>query len=513
MVNYGFVIDNNKCIGCHACTVACKAEHNVPVGVFRTWVKYVETGNYPDTRRLFSVMRCNHCEDPPCVKICPVTALFQRKDGIVDFDKTRCIGCKSCMQACPYDALYIDPETHTSAKCNFCANRVDQGLQPACVVVCPEQAIIAGDIENPETIISQIMAKNNVTVRKPEKGTRPNLFYIEGDSKVLTPQETDRNMTYLWNTQSSGVGHYAGKTHYNHKMIHEDDVVPNNKRVYDAPAKGRLWGYEFPAYMVTKSLSTGIGVILSIMFMIGVDFTGNTTFLRVALLVSLAFLGLTGLFLVLDLDQPLRFYYIFLRPQWRSWLVRGAFLILIFGTVSTLIFLNTFIPAIYPPDPLYVVYLVSAFLASAYTAFLLAQAKGRDFWQSPILPFEKLGISTSLGAASLLVINTFFGPLTQSQYRFILVSLIVSMGAVLIISLMEAFVTQASTDAYYVARSFRSGAWAKSYWGGLFLGTIVPLVFILHNGISEIVGGVSMVIGLYVLSRAWIYAPQDMHLV
>ena len=158
MTSYGFVIDNNKCIGCHACTVACKAEHNVPVGVFRTWVKYVETGSYPDTRRLFSVMRCNHCKNAPCVNICPVTALFKRDDGIVDFNKNRCIGCKSCMQACPYDALYIDPETHTSAKCNFCANRVDQGLQPACVVVCPEQAIIAGDISNPNSVISQIMA-------------------------------------------------------------------------------------------------------------------------------------------------------------------------------------------------------------------------------------------------------------------------------------------------------------------------------------------------------------------
>ena len=89
MTSYGFVIDNNKCIGCHACTVACKAEHNVPVGVFRTWVKYVETGSYPDARRLFSVMRCNHCANPPCVKICPVSALFQRKDGIVDFNKNR----------------------------------------------------------------------------------------------------------------------------------------------------------------------------------------------------------------------------------------------------------------------------------------------------------------------------------------------------------------------------------------------------------------------------------------
>ena len=96
-MRYGFIIDNRKCIGCHACTTACKAEHQVPLGVNRTWVKQVEKGEFPNTRRLFSVMRCNHCTEAPCVEICPVEALFFREDGIVDFDNRRCIGCKSCM--------------------------------------------------------------------------------------------------------------------------------------------------------------------------------------------------------------------------------------------------------------------------------------------------------------------------------------------------------------------------------------------------------------------------------
>ena len=97
VTNYGFVINNKTCIGCHACTVACKSEHDVPIGVNRTHVKYIETGTYPDSTREFSVHRCNHCEDSPCTKICPTTALFTRSDGIVDFDDERCIGCKSCM--------------------------------------------------------------------------------------------------------------------------------------------------------------------------------------------------------------------------------------------------------------------------------------------------------------------------------------------------------------------------------------------------------------------------------
>src|SRR5437773_66680 len=94
MPTFGFVIDNRKCIGCHACTVACKSEHQVPVGVDRTWVKYIEKGTFPNSRRFFSVMRCNHCEHAPCVTICPVTALYRRDDGVVDFNPARCIRCK-----------------------------------------------------------------------------------------------------------------------------------------------------------------------------------------------------------------------------------------------------------------------------------------------------------------------------------------------------------------------------------------------------------------------------------
>jgi Fe-S-cluster-containing dehydrogenase component len=137
--------------------VACKTEHQVPLGSYRTWVKYVERGTFPHTRRFFTVLRCNHCAEAPCVPICPTTALIKRTDGIVDFDKDRCIGCKSCMQACPYDALYIDPNTNTAAKCNFCAHRVEVGLEPAYVIVCPERAIVAGDLDDARSEIARLV--------------------------------------------------------------------------------------------------------------------------------------------------------------------------------------------------------------------------------------------------------------------------------------------------------------------------------------------------------------------
>ena len=189
-MKFGFLIDHRKCIGCHACSVACKEEHQVPLGVYRTWVKYVEKGAFPNTRRHFTVLRCNHCEDAPCVTICPVTALYKRSDGIVDFNPNTCIGCKACMQACPYDALYIDPNSNTAAKCNFCAHRVEVGLQPSCQIVCPTQAIVSGDLDDPTSLISYLTAREPIRVRKPEKGTKPQLSYIDADESSLTPGAT-----------------------------------------------------------------------------------------------------------------------------------------------------------------------------------------------------------------------------------------------------------------------------------------------------------------------------------
>ena len=149
------VLDQDKCIGCHACTTACKSENEVPVGVTRTYVKSVDVGVFPQARRAFQVTRCNQCTDAPCVSACPTQAMFRRDDGIVDFDKRICIGCKACMAACPYDAIFINPEDHSAEKCNLCAHRLDIGLEPACVTVCPTGAILVGDGNDPASPVAQ----------------------------------------------------------------------------------------------------------------------------------------------------------------------------------------------------------------------------------------------------------------------------------------------------------------------------------------------------------------------
>src|SRR5437868_908962 len=267
MPTFGFLIDNRKCIGCHACTVACKSEHQVPIGVDRTWVKYIEKGEFPNNRRMFSVMRCNHCEFAPCVTICPVTALYRRDDGVVDFNSDRCIGCKACMQACPYDALYIDPESNTAAKCNFCTHRLEVGLEPSCVVVCPERAIIPGDLDDPASEISKLINRFPVAVRKPEKGTKPKLYYIDGDEAALVPSACKADGQYMWSggpamdeTGRGGDGETGRHkpfapvpdSHSAPLPISPSPTLPDARRVYDVRPREPIWGWAVVSYIWTK---------------------------------------------------------------------------------------------------------------------------------------------------------------------------------------------------------------------------------------------------------------------
>ncbi len=205
-VRWAKVVDQTRCIGCHACSTACKSENQVPLGVHRTYVKYVDVGRFPEARRAFQVTRCNQCAEPPCVHACPTAAMYQRPDGIVDFDKSVCIGCKACIAACPYDAVFINPEDHSAEKCNFCAQRLDIGLEPACVVVCPTEAIVVGDLNDGTSRVSQAVGRDTVAVRRPEKGTRPTLFYKGAHQATLDPIAARRPQggIFMWSEQGSG---------------------------------------------------------------------------------------------------------------------------------------------------------------------------------------------------------------------------------------------------------------------------------------------------------------------
>lgn len=179
---YGMAIDLRRCIGCQACTVSCSIENQPPVGQFRTLVHQYEVKNN-ETQQTAAVMLprlCNQCDNPPCVPVCPVQATWQRKDGIVVVDSDQCVGCGYCVQACPYDARFINHETQVADKCNFCVHRLESGLLPACVESCVGGARIIGDLNDPDSEINKVLRENydDVKVLKPELDTRPHVFYI-----------------------------------------------------------------------------------------------------------------------------------------------------------------------------------------------------------------------------------------------------------------------------------------------------------------------------------------------
>jgi DMSO reductase iron-sulfur subunit len=155
MTQMAILTDLDRCVGCHACTIACKQENSVWVG--SNWTRVVRvgpTGKYPDLQMYFEPLQCQHCTDPQCVKVCPTGASYKRADGIVLIDKDKCIGCQYCTMACPYGVRYFNSDLKVVEKCTLCAQRVDQGLDPACVSMCPAKARIFGDVDNPNSEIS-----------------------------------------------------------------------------------------------------------------------------------------------------------------------------------------------------------------------------------------------------------------------------------------------------------------------------------------------------------------------
>ncbi|HEY3243954.1 MAG TPA: 4Fe-4S dicluster domain-containing protein [Phycisphaerae bacterium] len=490
MPRFGFAIDNRACIGCHACTVACKSEHLVPLGVNRTWVKYIEKGVFPNTRRHFSVQRCNHCADAPCVTICPVTSLYQRPDGIVDFDSSRCIGCKACMQACPYDALYLDPDTNTAAKCNYCTHRVDSGYEPACVIVCPVEAIVSGDLDDPTSRIAQLDRLQKVQYPKVEKGTRPKLFYVGGETAALDPAAAPPAAHYLWSGNDGRITDGALR-----RASEESDGEARARRVYDPQSKPAPWGWMVSAYITTKAVATGVVLVAVAAFAVGWSPAVLPTSLAG---LSLLVLAMTGALLVGDLKQPRRFLYVLLRPQWKSWLVRGAYLILVF---SLLVPVCWFLSVLGAPRGVQLAVGAltgaAAVCVAAYTALLLAQAKGRDYWQNPLLVVTMVVDAGVAGLALMTILN-----LAHSRAGLVTGAIVI--GLLLAAEFLPVHQTR---NAELASRLITRGALRVWFWFGVVgLGLAGPLLASAFGALR--VTGAMLLLGIAAKNHVLVQAPQ-----
>ncbi len=498
-MQYGFLMDHRRCIGCHACTVACKAENDVPVGSFRTWVKYTEAGVFPAVKRHFSVLRCNHCTKAPCVTICPVNALEKRKDGIVDIDRDACIGCRACMQGCPFDAIYLNEDSGAVEKCHYCAHRIEKNLEPACVIVCPEQAIVAGDLHDPTSKISRMVAEHETLLRRTEQGTGPNVHYLETHPVALEPGLAEVPDTYIWSERPD-----TKPEAWPASLA----TAANVRTVLDAGHKVQ-WGWPVALYLITKGIAAGAAMLAPFAAALGLHGFGGQYLPEI---LALAFTGLTTFLLVEDLKRPMKFFTLLTRPNTKSWLVKGAWILMAFtGTVAATLGLR-WLGQDAAADVLRWVNAVLGLGVAGYTAFLFQQCEGRDLWQARQLLPHLLVQALLCGAACLLPFAVDRGPLTTIFSCAMLAHVLL-----LVLEARGSHATDNARQAVAFLPVARLGVLTRPYWLGTRVGVVLPLALLklsaepsMADSAASVlgVGGLVALGGLFLYKSAYIRAGQ-----
>jgi len=427
------------------------------------------------------------------------------------------------MQGCPYDALYIYPGEHTAQKCNYCVHRVEVGIEPACVVVCPEQAIIAGDLDDPTTRIAQVVASEQVFVRAPEQGTEPNLWYkgvVQADLDPLAAESVIDN--YIWRDPPDPVPPWMTV-----------ELTPKNGRESQAPpgfeyghngAPPRVvyntdhpmpWGWRVSSYFLTKGIAAGLALAVAIALLAGSG-TGPALINWVAPLAASVFLALTGGLLVTDLKRPDRFFYLLTKGRWGSWLVRGAVILSLYAAVLGLWFLAGVTGA----DDLVVALVwvaVPIALASAgYTAFLFGQAEGRDLWQNPRLLWHMVAGAFAVGGGAGLVLDLFMEvpDSATTAFQWTMIGGAAALGLIAFAELTSRHPTRNIADAMH---HMTRGVYAREWWlGGQGLGVVLPIVL----GVAAVggadwagaAGGLAAMAGIWFADDAFVKAGQSVPL-
>jgi formate-dependent nitrite reductase membrane component NrfD len=427
------------------------------------------------------------------------------------------------MQACPYDALYIDPGDHTAQKCNYCVHRVEVSLEPACVVVCPTEAIIAGDLDDPTTKIAQWVANEQLYQRAPEQGTKPNLWYKGVEAESIDPLGAERpddggiwqdppGIEQSWLSidltggtqlpEPSGPGVAASNGHPARVVYANEFPMP--------------WGWRVSSYFLTKGIAAGIAIAALVALLFGAG-TESAWMRWVAPLVAGLLLLGTGALLVADLKRPDRFFYLLTKGNPGSWLVRGAWILGAYAAVLGIWFLA----GIFEWDTIVTVAIgVAALVAlgvTGYTAFLFAQAEGRDLWQSPLLLWHMLaGALVAGGGTSLVAAALADRASVESIDAFAWTMMVgaVVVGLFAIIELASEHPTRNAAEGFH---HMTRGAFATEWWSGLILTAGIPLVI----GIAVLagatvwlgaLGGLVGMAGIWLMDDAFVKAGQSVPL-
>jgi formate-dependent nitrite reductase membrane component NrfD len=407
------------------------------------------------------------------------------------------------MQACPYDALYIDPGSDTAAKCNFDASRVELGYKPACEIVCPTQAILSGDLDDPASEISQRIATEEVTVRKPEKATRPKLFYVGVDPDLLRPTMMASQPAHLWAEKQPGEDLYG---------LERDSAGGQSpeeaNEVYDV-FHATPWGKRIASYLWAKSIAAGVLLIAVLLLNMGYDHEVLLWSVASPIL-ALLFLAITMLLLILDLKRRGRFLYILIKPNFNSWLVLGSYILVVYGILAAAwlaqgLTKGAIAPLLLWPTALF------ALASAGYSAFLFEQAKGRDLWQSPLLFWLLLIQALAAGAASLILIAPLIG---VSLELFVLLGqfLLVSLLLMLAMIVSEISLARGNEELLRAKTLLTKGALRKQFWiFVVVMGIFVPLALLLWPIVLlwfYLGAALLALVGLWFYENLWIKAGQ-----
>jgi formate-dependent nitrite reductase membrane component NrfD len=403
----------------------------------------------------------------------------------------------------------MDPDDGTAAKCHFCAHRTEVGLEPACVIVCPEHAIIAGDLSDPQSEVALLVAHEPVRVRKPEQGTQPKLYYIDSDESAIVPTAARHESIYMWSQRNAAV-HGGGAVYPTDSPL----LRKNALAAYDV-SHARPWGWQVPAYCWTKSIGSGALAVPAIAMALG-RLSGDRVRDIALATVALLFTALTTVLLVWDLDHKERFLRVVFTPQSKSWLARGAFILIAYSGLCGVFWLAAVARVSVATSILLWPTVLVGFCAAAYTAFLFGQCEGRDLWQTPVLPAHLIVQALLCGSAVLMLLPDAVGGSAQAV-SVAVPALIISLVLHLLMMLREIAIPHATDNANYGARLMTHGPFARAFWGGaVVFGAMIPLVLLLtsplfgaSNRFAAGVASLLALIGLLIFEWCFVMAGQS----